>query len=148
MVKDENIGTFNPEINYSGVSIEKVHSANSKNYLFIDLTISDKAEAGKFDIVFKDDNGNEKVHTYELKERVKSSEEYQGFDSSDAIFLITPDRFANGDESNDIVEGLKETKIDRTDGYSRHGGDLRGIISHLNYIEALEIGRASCRERV
>jgi glycosidase len=57
--------------------------------------------------------------------------------SSDAIFLITPDRFANGDESNDIVEGLKETKINRSDDYARHGGDLKGIINHLDYIHEL-----------
>ncbi len=137
LVKEENIGTFMPEINYSGGSIGKVHSANSKNYLFINLKISDKAKAGNFDIVFSNKDGVEKRHTYELKERLKSSDEFKGFDSSDAIFLITPDRFANGDESIDIVEGLKETKIDRTDGYARHGGDLRGIINHLDYIHDL-----------
>jgi len=137
LIKDDNIGAFKPEINYSGVSIEKVHSASSKNYLFIDLKISDKEKAGNFDIEFSNDDGVEKRHTYELKERLKSSDDFKGFDSSDAIFLITPDRFANGDESIDIVEGLKETIIDRTDGYGRHGGDLRGIISHLDYIEDL-----------
>jgi len=137
LVKEENIGTFMPEINYSGVSIGKVHSANSKNYLFINLKISDKAKAGNFEIVFSNNDGVEKRHTYELKERLKSSDEFKGFDSSDAIFLITPDRFVNGDESIDIVEGLKETKIDRTDGYARHGGDLRGIINHLDYIHDL-----------
>ncbi len=137
LIKDDNIGAFKPDINYSGVSIEKVHSASSKNYLFIDLKISDKAKAGNFDIAFSNDDGVEKRHTYELKERLKSSDDFKGFDSSDAIFLITPDRFANEDESIDIVEGLKETIIDRTDGYGRHGGDLRGIISHLDYIENL-----------
>jgi len=137
LIKDDNIGAFKPEINYSGVSIEKVHSASSKNYLFIDLKISDKVKAGNFDIVFSRDDGIEKRHTYELKERLKSSDEFKGFNSSDAIFLITPDRFANGDESIDIVEGLRETIIDRTDGYGRHGGDLRGIINHLDYIENL-----------
>ncbi len=105
--------------------------------MFIDLEISSSTKAGKFDIVFKNENGDEKTHTYELKERVKSSDDYKGFDSSDAIFLITPDRFANGDESNDIVEGLKETKIDRKDDYARHGGDIRGIINRLDYIEDL-----------
>ena len=137
LVKDENIGNFKPEIIYSGVSIEKVSTARSENYLFIDLNISDNTKSGKFDIVFKDNNGIEKTHTYELKDRVKSSDDYKGFDSTDAIFLITPDRFANGDESNDIVKGLNETKIDRTDGYARHGGDLRGIINHIDYIHDL-----------
>jgi len=137
LVKDENIGSYTPEINYSGVSINKVHTAKSKNYLFLDLKISDKTKPGAFDIVFKNQNGDKKAHTYELKARTKASDAYFGFDSSDAIFLITPDRFANGDESNDIIEGLNETLIDRSHGYKRHGGDLRGIINHVDYIHDL-----------
>ena len=137
LVKEDNISSATPEISYSGVSIDKVSKADSPNYLFIDLSISKSAKAGKFDIVFKYEDGSEKKHTYELKDKTKPSEEYIGFNSSDAIFLITPDRFANGDESNDIVEGLNETKIDRTDDYARHGGDLRGIINNLDYIHDL-----------
>ena len=137
LVKEDNIGSATPEISYSGVSIDKVNKADSPNYLFIDLSISESTKAGKFDIVFKYEDGSEKKHTYELKDKSKPSEEYIGFNSSDAIFLITPDRFANGDESNDIVEGLNETKIDRSDDYARHGGDLRGIINNLDYIHDL-----------
>ena len=137
LVKENKIGNYLPEVNYQGISIDKVHIANSENYLFIDLVISENARSGKFDILFKDEEGNEKSHTYELKDRKKSSDEFKGFDSSDAIFLITPDRFANGDESNDVIEGLNEVKIDRQDDYARHGGDLRGIINHLNYIHDL-----------
>ncbi len=137
LVNHPEIGLTTPEINYEGVSIKEVHKAKSPNYVFIDIEISKNAKAGQFDIVFKNEKGEVSTHTYELKERLKSSEDYRGFDSSDAIFLITPDRFANGDESNDIVQGLNETTIDRTDGYARHGGDLRGIINHLNYISEL-----------
>ena len=137
LVKEDNIGNSNPEITYAGVSIDKVHKADSPNYLFIDLTISENTKAGKFDIVFKSEDGSEKKHTYELKDKSKPSEEYIGFNSSDAIFLITPDRFANGDVSIDIVEGLNETKIDRTDDYARHGGDIRGIINNIDYIHDL-----------
>ena len=134
LVYDEGIGNYSPEITYAGVSISETHTARSSNYLFIDLTISDQAQAGKFDIVFNDGNGNEKTHTYELKDREKSSDDYLGFDSSDAIFLVTPDRFANGDVSNDTFQELNEKTIDRTDDYARHGGDIRGIIDHLDYI--------------
>ena len=138
LVHHPDISKYLPEISYDGVSITNVTSTSrSNNYLFIDLEISEKTNAGKFDIVFKEENSEDLVHTYELKERLKSAESYKGFDSTDAIFLITPDRFANGDESIDIVAGLKETKIDRTDGYARHGGDLRGIINHLDYIHDL-----------
>ena len=137
LVKEDKIGSSTPKISYAGVTIDKVNKADSPNYLFIDLTIAESTKVGKFDIVFKFDDGTEKRHTYELKDKSKPSEEYIGFNSSDAIFLITPDRFANGDESNDIVEGLNETKIDRKDNYARHGGDLRGIINHLDYIHDL-----------
>ncbi|WP_248722069.1 glycoside hydrolase family 13 protein [Seonamhaeicola sp. ML3] len=134
LVKHPNISKATPKINYTGVTIDKVHKADSPNYLFIDLIISETAKAGKFNITFTFENGDKKQHTYELKGRVKSSDDFIGFDSSDAIFLITPDRFANGNPDNDIVDSMNETTIDRTDGYSRHGGDIQGIINHLDYI--------------
>ena len=134
LVHHPEIGSYTPEILYSGVSLEKVNKADSPNYMFLDLNISNKAKPGKFNITFKKENAKDLVHTYELKERVKPAEDYVGFDSSDAIFLITPDRFANGDPSNDIVEGLKQTNIDRSEGYERHGGDLRGMINGIDYI--------------
>ena len=137
LVKEENIGESNPSIFYNGVSINKVHKAKSKNYLFIDLTIDDNTKPGKFDIVFTLNNGTKKKHTYELKSRNKKSDKFIGFDSSDAIYLITPDRFANANTSNDINKNLKETTIDRTHGYKRHGGDLQGITEHLDYIKGL-----------
>ena len=138
LVHHPDISKYLPEISYEGVSITNVTSSpRSNNYLFIDIEISEKTNAGKFDIIFREENSEDLVHTYELKERLKSAESYKGFDSTDAIFLITPDRFANGDESIDIVAGLKEAKINRTDGYARHGGDLRGIINHLDYIHDL-----------
>jgi len=137
LVKHPNISEATPSINYAGVSIEKVHKADSHNYLFLDLNISESAKAGQFNIHFKFNEEKELVHTYEVKARVIEASDYQGFDSTDAIYLITPDRFANGNISNDINESLKEKTIDRKDDYARHGGDLRGIIQHLDYIEAM-----------
>ncbi|MBD3890237.1 glycoside hydrolase family 13 protein [Olleya marilimosa] len=137
LVKHPNISEATPSINYAGVSIEKVHKADSPNYLFLDLNISESAKAGQFNIHFKFNEEKELVQTYELKARLKEASDYQGFDSTDAIYLITPDRFVNGDTSNDIKEGLKEKTINRKDDYARHGGDLRGIIQHLDYIEAM-----------
>jgi len=137
LVKEDSIGSAKVEISYPGITLEKVHGTNSSNYLFIDLDISEVAKAGKFDIVFTSDNGDEKSHTYELKERTKPSEEYKGFDSSDVIYLITPDRFANADATNDVFNELNEKTIDRTNDYGRHGGDIKGITSHLDYISDL-----------
>ena len=137
LVKHPNISEATPSINYAGVSIEKVHKADSPNYLFLDLNISESTKAGQFNIHFKFNEEKELVQTYEIKNRLKEASDYQGFDSTDAIYLITPDRFANGDTSNDINENLKEKTIDRKDDYARHGGDLRGIIQHLDYIEEM-----------
>ncbi|WP_438988241.1 glycoside hydrolase family 13 protein [Polaribacter sp.] len=147
LVKDDTIGASKPSINYRGVTIDKFHTARSKNYLFIDVTIDETAKAGKFDIIFTFDDNSKKTHTYELKSREKSAEDYIGFDSSDAIYLITPDRFANADVTNDngsvnsktkdtgtSVYFLKETTINRADDYARHGGDIKGITNHIDYI--------------
>ena len=137
LVKEENIGNSKPSISYKGVTIKKVHKARSKNYLFIDLDIDKSVKPGKFDITFTFEDGIKKTHTYELKSREKSAEDFIGFNSSDAIYLITPDRFSNADETNDINKELKEITIDRTHGYKRHGGDLKGIINNIDYISKL-----------
>ncbi len=135
LIKEDNIGASIATLSYPGVTIEKTHKAKSPNYLFLDLTISEQTKHGKFDIVFKSEDGTEKRHTYELKTREHTSESYQGFDSSDVIYLITPDRFANAQPENDIVNGLNESELDRSHGYKRHGGDIKGITNHLDYIE-------------
>lgn len=135
LVKHPNIKDAVPKINYQGVSIKKVHKADSPNYLFLDLNIDKSTKAGTFDIVFKFKNGKEEKFTYQLKPRTKSAENYIGFNSSDVVYLITPDRFSNGDPSNDIHANLLEKTIDRKDDYARHGGDIKGITNHLDYIE-------------
>ena len=135
LVKENGIGAATPEIQYPGVSIEKVHRAKSPNYLFIDLKLAANTQVGAFDIVFKFENGEEKTHTYHLLSREKSAEDYMGFNSSDAIYLITPDRFVNGNPANDVDNTLREKVIDRTNDYGRHGGDIAGITQHLDYIE-------------
>ncbi|WP_372756032.1 glycoside hydrolase family 13 protein [Mariniflexile sp.] len=137
LVKHPDIINARPEINYPGVSIKEVHKADSPNYLFIDLNIDKTTKPGKFNIVFNFENGLKNTHTYELKSRKKPAESYVGFNSSDVIYLITPDRFSNGDPSNDINENLLEKTIDRKDNYARHGGDIKGIIDHLDYIESM-----------
>ena len=138
LVHHPNISEYEPEINYVGVSIKKTtESTKSNNYLFIDLEVAEGTKAGKFDILFKKENSKTLTHTYQLKPREKLAEDYEGFDSSDAIYLITPDRFSNANETNDINKDLKETTIDRTHGYKRHGGDLQGIIKGVDYIYSL-----------
>ncbi len=137
LIKHDNIGDYTPSILYNGISINKVSKGdNSNNYLFIDLNISESTSAGKFNIRFENDE-DELLATYELKTRSKPAEDFIGFDSTDAIYLITPDRYVNANTSNDVIENMNENYIDRTDDYARHGGDILGITQHLDYIQDL-----------
>ena len=88
---------------------------------------------GKFDIVFKQSGQRQVNNTYELLVRNPSSAERQGFTPADVIYLITPDRYANGDPENDSAPSLTE-KPNRRNKDGRHGGDIQGIIDHLDYI--------------
>ena len=137
LVKDPNIAEATVTISKTGISIKKVTKGDSPNYLFIDLDINETATAGKFNITFTAKDNSKKVQTYELKGRDKKADDYVGFSSADAVYLITPDRFVNADSSNDIDSTLNEKAIDRTNDYARHGGDIKGITKNLDYIDKL-----------
>jgi hypothetical protein len=125
------------EIQYPGVKILKVNRTCSPNYLFVSLEIDNKTvKAGKFDILLKQPEKTDLSFTYELKTRRPNSSQREGFNSSDVIYLLMPDRFANGDPKNDNVDSQPE-KMNRSINYGRHGGDIKGIIDHLDYIKEL-----------
>ncbi|WP_289053677.1 glycoside hydrolase family 13 protein [Carboxylicivirga marina] len=134
LVYGEGVSELRPSIDYPGVSLEQTVQVKSPNYLFLYLKVDKSAKAGSFDILFKRNNKTMVKYNYELKQRVAGSASRQGYDNSDVMYLITPDRFVNGDTSNDEVEGLKEG-LDRADDFGRHGGDLAGIMQSLDYIE-------------
>ena len=136
MVYGEKIASTDVSINYPGVEIESITKVENPNYLFIDLKISKEVKPGKFDLVFTLNKKQMATYSYQLFERKKNSATRKGFNSEDVICLITPDRFVNGDTSNDEVEGLKEG-LNRTYKYGRHGGDIRGIINSLDYLQGL-----------
>ncbi|MCL4161878.1 UNVERIFIED_CONTAM: hypothetical protein GTU68_008970, partial [Idotea baltica] len=134
LVKGNNIGNSIPSIFYDGVNLISVKKGKSINYLFLNLNIAEDTKPGKLEIIFSREN-NKKIRSfYELKTRKKNAKDYIGFNSSDAIYLITPDRFANGNTEIDKVKELKDQTLDRGQDYFRHGGDIRGMINHLNYI--------------
>ena len=124
-------------IQHPGIKILKVNRASSLNYLFVTLEINSKiTKAGKFEIKFTQPGKPTLSVTYELKNRRKDSEKREGFSSADVIYLLMPDRFANGDSLNDNVDSQSE-KANRTIDYGRHGGDIKGIQDHLDYINQL-----------
>jgi glycosidase len=129
LVHGEGISAWSPGIEGDGVAVTRVEKGDSPNYLFVYLDIA-SAPAGSFDIVFS--NGEERLrHTYELRERTPGL--VGTYDGSDVIYLVTPDRFANGNPGNDNVDGYAD-RLNRDDDYGRHGGDLEGIRQHLDYI--------------
>lgn len=134
LVHGENLGETTPVIKHPGVTIRKVNRADSKNYLFLDLQLAPNTRPGTFPIQFR--KGGQVVATvnYTLLPRQQDAAQFKGFSTADVIYLIVPDRFANGNPGNDVVAGMKEAKVDRKFDGGRHGGDLRGIIDHLDYI--------------
>jgi len=133
MVHGKNISDLEPEFNFHGVLINKVHRVENPNFLFIDLLLSETARPGKFDILFNKSGQTIISYSYEILKRTAGSAERQGFSPADVIYLITPDRYANGNPDNDSVPSLKE-KPNRRNKDGRHGGDIKGIIDHLDYI--------------
>jgi glycosidase len=134
MVYEEGVGSAAVSTNSMDLKIVGVHDAESPNYLFIDLEISREALSGTYPLTLTLADGSSKTIEYELKERRPGSTWRKGFNSSDVIYLITPDRFANGDPANDEIAGMKEG-LNRAEPYGRHGGDIKGILDHLDYIK-------------
>ena len=135
LVYGEDMGTMSPTVDWPGVTVGEVTTTGNPNYLFVHLQIEADAEAGQFDIVFSD--GEETITwPYRLNPRNPDPDHTRGFSSADSIYLITPDRFANGDPGNDEIEGLGDV-LDRSLPRGRHGGDIRGIIDRLDYIADL-----------
>ena len=137
MVYGENIASFRPSVSYPGVKLKSSVALESPNYLLVYLDV-ENAQSGTFDITFTKDKKQIKM-PYELKARKKDACKIKGFDSSDVLYLIMPDRFANGDPSNDNLVMKTTYKTDRNDPSARHGGDLAGIEKHLDYIEDLGV---------
>lgn len=133
LIRGDDISGYTPGVSANGISIARVERGDSPNYLFVYLDVGPSAATGSFDILFE--NGDSQLTwTYELKSRVPGH--VGTYNSSDVMYLITPDRFANGDPSNDNVEGYAD-EVDRDEEYGRHGGDIEGIRQSLDYIANL-----------
>jgi len=120
-----------------GVLIENVLKTENPNYVFVTIKTKDLS-AGSYTFNFSRKGSKGFTKTYELKERRNGSALRKGFDASDAMYLIMPDRFANGNPDNDSSSIMAE-KADRTNLGGRHGGDLQGVIDNLDYLEDLGI---------
>ena len=126
-------------INYPGIIVKNINVFENTKYVSVDINIAATAKPGNVPIVLN--WGNKKTETilWELKARRNGlgTQYAQGVNSNDFIYFLMPDRFSNGDESNDRVAGYKDQSLNRDSIYLRHGGDLQGIINHLDYIQNL-----------
>jgi glycosidase len=133
MMYGKGISGSEVSVKYKGVKIEKITSPENQNYLFIELELSPAVQPGIIKIELKKGE-NKQILDFELKERVGGSASREGFNNSDVIYLLVPDRFANGNPSNDSIPGMPEG-YNRKSNKGRHGGDLKGISNHVDYLK-------------
>lgn len=137
MVHGDNIRDAVPSTDYAGVAIDSVVRLDSKNYQIIYLNVSPQAQPGTINFTFQ--NGKKKTKAaFELKQR--DGVQPNTFTSEDVLYLIMPDRFADGDTENNTLKDMNfPVDVDRNDPNARHGGDLKGIEKNLDYIESLGV---------
>ncbi|HXB42503.1 MAG TPA: alpha-amylase family glycosyl hydrolase [Puia sp.] len=141
MIHKKDIGVYRDvKLSYPGVQLVKVEKLSSPNYLFLNLDISPGAKPGVMKIKIRGNEG-EQVIDYQLRSRRGGNGKVyaQGVTSADLIYLIMPDRFSNGEGSNDKFADMNDTSCDRSNPFLRHGGDLQGISKHLDYFNDLGV---------
>ena len=116
---------------YAGVKLKKIHTVENPNYLFVDLEIAKNTKPGNLQFSCNGTN-----FSYELKAK---SANPRGLTQADFIYLLMPDRFANGDPSNDRFPDMADPNHDRKNPFYRHGGDLQGVTEHLDYLKELGV---------
>ena len=139
LVHGNHIAARTVQLAYPGVKLKAVHKVENANYLFLDLLVAPSAKPGAFPIKFVKSGDKDLLYTYTLKSRSHAANRAQGVTSKDLIYLLMPDRFSNGDPANDSQPKLRETGIHRDSMFSRHGGDIRGLMNHLDYLKDLGI---------
>jgi glycosidase len=139
IVHGDHISSRQVELNYPGVKLVAVHKVENPNYLFLDLRILSGTVPGTFPIKFIKAGEKPLIYSYVLKQRDRSPGRTQGVTNKDLIYLIMPDRFSNGDTTNDSFANMRETGVNRDSMYSRHGGDIQGVMNHLDYLKDLGV---------
>ncbi|PKL88451.1 MAG: alpha-amlyase [Ignavibacteriae bacterium HGW-Ignavibacteriae-2] len=137
MIYGENLDGITASFNRDDLIVKKIHDTGNPFYTFIDVEISEDLRPGRYRLDVKNENSSFEIN-YSIWKRARSAERYQGFSNEDVIYLIMPDRFANGDPYNDFIEGYIDT-MQNIPGQGRSGGDLQGIIDKLSYLKDLGI---------
>lgn len=141
MVHYPNIASnANVKISYPGVQLVKTNKVESSNYLFLDLKLSPVVKPGICKIFISKKDSSFTIN-YEIKKRRSGNGTSfaQGVTAADFVYLLMPDRFSNGDKSNDQFAGMRDQTLNRDSIFYRHGGDLQGVINHLDYLQNLGV---------
>ena len=133
----DNISSSDVSISSKDILLKDIVKQENPNYLILYMDLSE-ATPQTFHITLKQGK-KQTVVPYEIKQRKADASNVEGFNSGDVLYLIMPDRFANGNPSNDVVPEMLEAKVDRNDPFARHGGDLAGIENNLDYLSNLGV---------
>ena len=134
LVHGTDISAMDVTLKYPGVKLSRIERTSNPNYLFLYLNVKPSARPGTFTLNFKG-NGRTISREYKLLPR-STTPGAQGFTTDDVLYLITPDRFANGNPGNDNLEGAHAS---RANSFGRHGGDIKGISDHMDYLQELGV---------
>ncbi len=137
MIYGEGLDNVSAAFENNFIKIEKISPPQNPSYLFIDIEIPHSITPGTQRLLLKKENQTITLD-YDILQREDAKGRYGGFGQEDVVYLIMPDRFVNGDPSNDVVEGFIEG-VDRSNPSMRHGGDLQGVIDKLDYLADLGI---------
>jgi neopullulanase len=140
MVRGKNINKKPVDIRYPGITLDSVHRVSNPDYLFLYITIGGAAKAGlcKIEIGFAE---SVDILSFELKSNPPGNgvSYARGIHASDFVYLLMPDRFSNGDPGNDHYSDMRDTIVDRNNPLARHGGDIQGVMNHLDYLQQLGV---------
>lgn len=137
MVYGKGIKQANVSTDYAGVMVDSVVRLDSPDYLLVYLNLQG-AQPGTMKLNFEQ-GGKKKQVNYEIKRRDMPGEARQGFTNADVLYMLMPDRFADGNVKNNVVKGMLDQRCVRTEPSLRHGGDLEGIRQHLDYFNELGV---------
>lgn len=137
MVYGQNIGAADVSTDYPGVRLDSLVRLDSPNYLLVYLNLQG-AQPGEMTLSFRQGKQNKRVK-YLLKTREMAGEKHMGFTNKDVLYMLMPDRFANGNPKNDAFKTMQDKLCDRQEPSLRHGGDLEGIRRHLGYFNELGV---------
>ena len=138
MVYGKDIKFADVTTDYPNVKIDSLVRLDSPNYLLVYLNLKG-AKPGEISLTFSNKNGKKTTKKFQLKAREMAGIDRKGFDISDVLYMLMPDRFANGNPKNDVIKGMEDQLCNRNEPSLRHGGDLEGLRQHLDYFTDLGV---------